>query len=577
MVNDDVDAKDYQDYQDYNDYSEYSKQSSASQPKIEPGNVTPFPDTNGSRRQSIINAGIESLPTVGAAVGGVAGAAEGGIGAYPGAMAGGTVGTGAKNIAEGLRDQGLSYLTNKPTSKGLLNATKDVAEGGAEGGLQELGGRAISKGLSVLKPAVKESAKYITDAAERLGIKATNGMLSDSPMGQGLESSLNQSPSGAGAVVRSDTRPIQAGLQKAAQDVLKDSSGKSSYQAGGDAAKGVISNIGEDYNNVQQAYEPFNKELPKMTPEEIDKWKLADQTAKATKGNLSLTFQGDKWGESLANKVMESKNLDDVENIRKQVSSALRTAYKSHPPDYNAIDAISKAEDHLNNFRDDQFQKLAMKNYPQSVYPGGKAIGSDMVDQYKNAQGQYAQLMNKLKPIGDALGIRANNPKSYIDAFDKMPEEKLASKLSSTKYVQAAEAIKENLPEQFEQIRKYQLSQIAEKSMTDGQIDPVKLVKNSNKLSPEFKEMIFGEKVSKLNDMETVINSLPKKMGPSGTPQGELYNQSWNPALQGKEALRYGVYKGLTSPTLSSVLSPKNTNAVGRGAGILGRGLLNGK
>ena len=528
------------------------------------------------------DAAINSLPTVGAAGGGIIGSAAGGVGAVPGAALGGATGLMAKNMAEGLRDQGLSYFTNpnKPTMAGTIEGTKELATGAMEGAGQEAGGQLIGKGLSALKTSAKSVAPAISEAAERLGIKPTSGMTNSSPVAQGLESSLSQSPTAAGMAVRSEVDPVREGLQSAAKDVLSNSSGKSSYEVGGEATKGLISDVGEKYNNVQDAYEPFNKELPKMKPDDDSKFKLADQIAKAGKGNLSLSSDVDSFANKVANKVIDSDSLGDIEEVRKQVSKSLSSAYRSG--DYNAVEGISKIEDHLNNFRDDQFGKLAQggnDNLEGSYFsePGksGENTGSSMVSEYKQAQGTYKNLMSQLKEVGPALGIRTTNPKGFVDALQNMPEEKLANVLSQTKSVRAAQTIQENFPDTFNAIKQYKLGQIADKSMTGDNIDPAKLVRESNKLSPEFKQMIFGDKATKLADIETLVNSLPAKMGPSGTPQGELYNQSWNPGLQGTEGVRYLQREALTNPKFQGLLTPENIKAAQAGGGALGRGVYN--
>lgn len=515
-------------------------------------------------RDSMINA----MPAAGAMIGGIAGAPEGGVGAIPGAALGGMAGKAAQNVAKGVRDQGLSYFTGKPTVSGTMQSTKDLGTAGIEGAGQEMGGQLIGKGLSALKTGASTSKDAIMAAAERLGITPTGGMVSDSMGARGLESSLSQSPSLAGMAVRSEVDPVKKGLQNAAEDVLGSGSDESAYEAGGNATKNLIGSLGEKYNNVQQAYEPFNSELPKMVPSLESKALLADQVAGAGKGNLSLSSDVEGFGNKVANKVIDSNSLGDIEELRKQVSQSLNTAYRNG--DYNAIDGISKIEDHLNNFRDSQFEKLASESGPTTGGEGTK-MGQTMVGQYKEAQGTYKDLMGQIKDVAPSLGIRAQNPKGFIDALNNIPEEKLATTLANPKYVKSAQVIQENFPDTFEQIKNYQIGQIADKSVVNGEIDPAKLVRETKKLSPEFKKMIFGDKASKLSDMETIINSFPSKMGPSGTPQGELFNQSWNPGLQATEGMRYGQYKTLTNPTVQGLLTPNNIQTAGKTGGLLMR------
>lgn len=516
------------------------------------------------------DAGINSLPQIGAGVGGLLGAEAGGIGAVPGAMAGGAVGTAAKGIAEGIRDQGWDYFKQKPSVGGSMQAVSQEAGGAALGGLQQKAGELIGKGLQKTTQAVKSGTKTgidaIRQASARLGISPTAGMTSSSTVTQGLESSLDQSPSLAGALVRSDTEPVKEGLENASQELLANTANGSAQRTAANVRSGISSSLGSDYNSIQMAYEPFNNELPKMIPDNEAKWQLADKIASAGQGNLSLTKDMSGYAEKVANKVMASNNLADLENVRKQIGQAAQEAYGSR--DFNAYDALSKMRDNLADFRDTQFIKLAQQNYPSE---GGTSLGNQMVDEYANAQGMYKQMADKLRYVGDIFGIKNQNPKDFIESVQQIPPDKLYSKLMNTNNFEAMQTIKDVFPQEFDQLRNMKMQEIAQSSMVKGingapQINPGAVVKNVEKLDPEVQQLIFGKRLDTLQDLKTVINSLPAKMGPSGTPQGQLFNQSWNPALQATEIGRYGLYKASASPAVQGAANMINKGASSKAA-----------
>ncbi len=117
-------------------------------------------------------------------------------------------------------------------------------------------------------------------------------------------------------------------------------------------------------------------------------------------------------------------------------------------------------------------------------------------------------------------------------------------------------------------------------------VDPTKLISQINKLTPEVQSVLFGDKVQKVNDMRTVLGSFPNKIGPSGTPEGSMFSAPLHE--QGASALKYGMYKSMTSPTtrnainslsniapqLSSTLS-NMPRSFGPGASIMNSGLGN--
>lgn len=398
----------------------------------------------------------------------------------------------------------------------------------------------------------KPGAKEIGEAAKRLGIEATPGMTSGSPTVQGLESSLNQSPTIAGHLVNQNVRPVQTGLQTAANDIVSDAGNMSAGQAGSSMGNSVTADLGAQHANVQLAYEPFNRELPKMAPIEADQLKTGNKILKIAGNHVGLDSSNvESLAKKLSNQISEATNLEEIETLRKQVASEAHAAFNGGNP--NAGHTLSKMEDALSDFRDDQFVKIAKQNYPGV---GGKNIGEQMVQEYQHAQGLHGSMMTDLKEVGDLLGIKNKNPRSFIEAVSRISPEKMAEKLFKTKSVEDLAKAQKYFPEAFEEARKLKISQIKEAATAvdrvSGQevIDPGALMRNLDKLSPEVKGILFGPKAQTIADMKTVMNSLPAKIGPSGTPQGNAFAHSFT--QEGLDALNMLKYKGLSSPGLQN-------------------------
>lgn len=535
------DAQEYQDYKDYQDYAAYQKSQ-------------PTKQEEPSMLESIGRGAVRGLPAVGTAVGGALGSPLGPFGIVGGAAAGGIAGKGAQNLIEGLQSQGLDYFTGKPTAEGTLNALKETTSQGLESAGQETGGRLVSgllaKGVGALRTGYKPLAPAISEAAERLGVKTTPGMLTSSPTVQGLESSLEQSPSLAGRSMREITNPPREQLAQQARSLVEQAP-VSKYQSGVEGIKGVSAKLGEKYGNIQMAYEPFNKELPKMLPGMEDRFKLADQIAQSTKGTLSLNANLEGFGEKVSNKIMVAKSLDDLEKVRKQVSKSLTTAYKSG--DANAVEALSKVEDSLSDFRDEQFVKLAKESYPGK---GGKNLGEKMVDEYKNARDTYKRAMDDLKEIGPLFGIRNKNPKAFVEAIQNISPEQMNKKLFNTNNFDAIQKVEKYFPDEFRIVKQSKLQEIFDKSMDpQGEFSAKKMLNVTKKITPEIKRVLFGSKLQTLDDVETIAQNFPKMIGPSGTPQGESIKSMLNPILQATELGRLGAYKLGTNPEAQQLLN----------------------
>lgn len=505
-------------------------------------------------------------------------------GLIPGIPLGAATGIGV-GVAGELLPEGAGVLSE--TAPGLARVLQSTIHGAATGGVQGLAQNpeenesrlgntvagagygallagvpsAIGESFGGLKGAinatqanVKENAPNVLYAAKRLGIVPTPGMLSGSKTVQGLESSLEQSPSLAGSLVRKSTNQVREGIKQAIEDITSGAAPGDKFTAGSDVGKSLLGKFGEKISESQMRYEPFNQELPRMqfppdSPQFIAKAKLADSVAKVGQDHLSLSHPLDTYSNNVASKIASAQTMDDIENIRKQVSNSLNAAYRSG--DGNSIDALSKIQDHLADFRDDHFIEMAKQNMPR----GGDLIGQSMVEEYKQTREFYKNMRNQMSDLGNLLGIKNKNPKAFIETLESIPEETLAKKIFDVKDPRSIDAFKTMFPDEFETLRAQKLQEFRD----IGEKSPTKFINEVSKLSSRARDIIFEDRPGKINDLKLVLESLPEKMGPSGTPQGELFNQSYNPFMQLGEGARYLGYKTLSpfkTQTTTSIISP---------------------
>lgn len=525
-------------------------------------------------------ASIDALPIAGTMVGQAAGTAFGPVGEIAGGAIGNVGGHIVKGAIDDYREGGWKQVLRPPTVAGTIQAVKDEGRDLLSGAAQTMGGKLIGQGLSkageYFVAGQKASAEAIQAAAKRLGFSASSGMVSDSPVVQGLESSLSQSPSVMGAITRHNIKPVASGLQNAAEDLVSGapSAEATAYHAGTDASRGVLANIGQKISNIQSAYEPFNQELPKMVPDELSRFKLADQIAKIGDSHIDPNeTQGIVKG--ITNRIMGSENLGDIEETRKILGNKITQAYSDN--DRAMVDTLTKIKDKLSNFRDDQFQTLAQNSFPG---PEGQAMGQQMVSQYKNAMAQHSALMKDLEDVGPLFGIKSKNPRDFVEAFSEIPPEQVAKKLFSTNDYGALQKVQAYFPEEFETIKGMKLQDLRQSSLANpldphnSEVSPTKFIAKVNKLSPEVQHVLFGDKMQKLNDMRTVIGSLPENIGPSGTPKGEMFTHFADPTQQIADVVRYGAYKAMGSKVVPGAIKSAGQFAgTSPGQTIIGGGL----
>ena len=178
-------------------------------------------------------------------------------------------------------------------------------------------------------------------------------------------------------------------------------------------------------------------------------------------------------------------------------------------------------------------------------------------------------MITELKDITEKSGIRKiYGPEDFVSAVQDIEPNVLVDKLFNTNKPMLLNQFKKNFPEQFESLRKLKVAEIFNSSLVKDEINPSKFIKATNKLEPEVRKIIFGEKFKDITTenafdaLEKLVHSIPEKIGPSGTPQGMQFQELLNPLFQTKEAARYLLYKGL--PNAKTVIPPDASSVIQR-------------
>lgn len=493
-------------------------------------------------KEGLISGAIEALPAGGALAGGTIGTPLGPLGAAGGAALG--AGTGAAIKEALLKLRGVPRSTEE--------TALEIAQQTALGGAGEAAAGPIVKGISaatsklapLLKTGLKPGAEEIAQASAQLGIQPTAGMLSSSPLVQGLESSLEQSPSIAGSLVRSETGPIRQGLKTQAERVLDEAAAGSAYEVGEKVKNDLISTIHKEYDPISASYDKLAEGLKTapVKPEalqsfsdkikEVDIIKLTPGSSWAVKAN-----QYSKW-------IKNAKTVEDLKTLRTLVGKDVDSA--SEAGDFNSLDVLRGIYDDLTKLQERSLQTAAIE-----MNQGSKEAGESVFKQLSETGSKYKTLLGKLKDVSSQAGIKgARSVGKFIDKVEAIPSERIGEKLFNTENYQLLKVMQENFPDEFQQLRQLRIAQIYKRSINpQGEVSPLKLVNQIKNMTPESVEMIFGgEKSQMLEAIKTVSQAAPRMMGPSGTPQGLEYLNLLNPLMQMREAGRYATYKAASIP-----------------------------
>lgn len=456
--------------------------------------------------------------------------------------------------------------------------TGAVVQTGLEGaGALVKGGR---KGLQYLGEKLKArrgSAELaeLQATAKKLGIPLTPGMESDAVMLQGMESSLDQSPSLAGELVRRQTDKTRAGFQQNLQKLTKDASELSPYQVGGAVKKGITGKVGERSANAGAIFDEVRNAARGTS---VDSKSLG-----RIKGNIlkmqEVKIGGNTAGKAVAERLDKVKTLEDLTFVRRLVGKELADARRGQ----NSVDAMAlgKVYDKLTKLEENSLKRaiMTLPKTTQKVLDTGdkrtvvyrKAMEKlDLQkDQMKSQLGsmregkkQYRELMGDTSEFSKNAKLRrSNSPTQFLDVLEDTPNEALVKKMTKVNDVDSMEAFKKLFPKEFDKARGSAVQGYKTRlTNKGGDLSAAKLRQAKKSWGAEARDLIFGKGSSEhMDDIVKVADSIPDKMGPSGTAQAQQMQNSWNPIFQGKELGRYGLYKGLQNPKFMDWAS-KNAN-----------------
>jgi hypothetical protein len=465
----------------------------------------------------------------------------------------GAIGLGA--AAGGLSAEGNSEADN------LADLSKDTLTGMGVGALTAgagmAGAKALQKGSNLvsekLAPYIaealpvgeKENAAAIREAAERLGVKPTPGMISNSETVQKLENSLHQSPTIGGYLTRRSTAPVGKGMQDTTKELLKDAATVSPFESGEQAKKILADEVARKFKASTDTFNDlaqYTKDIS-STPSSI----------KAVSRNIMSIPEVDTLELPFARQVVQrlekEPTVDGIKMLRtmvgKKAASAVDGAERSA---YWQIYAkLGRLEENT--------LKRGVINAARTEGEGN-TIAQGMLGQLKGAKKAYANEMGNLENFAESARLgKINGPGGFTDKIDGIPSERLQEKLLPLGDVRQAGELQKNFPQAFSALKQARLRDLSEGVAHDDGQNVARFLRNTKDLNPEAQTMLFGDQAGKLNDLRTVNQALPEKVGPSGTSQAFDIKEMFNPVVQARDLARFGAYKYSSNEKLAKVAS----------------------
>lgn len=480
-----------------------------------------------------------------------------------GAMAGGLLrnvpgagipmATGA-GIAGKSLEHGIRRLLGRGGPQTRTQQYQELMEAGASAAGGEAAGHYLTKGLGklseIIKPAQKENAGLIADATKRLGAKPTTGQLSASPTLRGLESSLEQSPSLSGALTRRETGPVREAITDSMENVFSGATPLQPSETGSLVKEGIKSRLASRAAPLSESFDNI-----RASTEFID---VRPKSAEGVARNLEREFgrfpdlPDSKLASQISGSIRAIKTADDIKELKTRVGRMMNSALDGSPE----MSVLNSTYKKLSNMEERSIIRSALES--ASNKKQGKEIAKGLMNELKGARAGWKKIFEDVGDIGKGSGVAkgdVNNVDYFFSKLDQIPDEKVADtlfKLGNRKYLQK---FKEVFPQEFDMLKDARLRSIRDKATTKNGLSPRMFLNEIKGLEPKTKDLLFGEKAAQVvDDIETVVNSLPDKIGPSGSPQGIefLDFNLLNPANYLRElgrASQYGILKAPNAPS----------------------------
>lgn len=463
-------------------------------------------------------------------------------------------------------------------SDDYLDAGKNIALSAGTAGLMQglftprAVGREIFKRSTNVAPEVLENIptnEAVKAAGEALDIKPTPGMLSQDVTKRGLESSLEQSPTLAGELVRRQTEPVRTAMGGVVDKATSGRTSKTLITVMEEVKDGISNAISKRAAPIKAAYDHFEKQFPTIA--------VKAKSAKAVAGNLRRSAEQTMTGserqlvEGFADLIEKAPNVQVLKQIRTNALARMRNGAASEgvilSPVIKKLDrlidsSILRAADDVANVT----TRKGFKATGEMVYsPEVKKLAQGLIRDFKQTSRTYRELMQDLGMVSRESGISktVHGVGDFLDKLDAVPSEALFAKLFKTNNVRFLRSMKQLLPEQFEKMKALELENLYRASIEKGPkglpvINPGKFLHEigmgvgkgaTKKYSPEAIVELFGDAFGTKNPNEifshlrTLVTGFPGKVGASDTPRGLQYLELFlNPLAQGKELVRYGQY-----------------------------------
>lgn len=498
--------------------------------------------------EGLTRGALNTLPVVGGVVGGIMAAptapATFGLGPVAAAGLGGMAGASLKNTLE----KAIFGVTEGPQTREELY--KNIAVEGATQAAGEGAGQVLASAAKMSVAGAKKIGEKIAEIPLSMPEKVREVVQKFGGDVSAAADSLRTKISEAISATRGE-------LEKPALEVVAKKATTLSDVETGTVVKQLIK------DNVNTRYKPFTDSY--KTLREVNATiPIGDESRKRLGDNLTNwaleEFPQNSQFYRLVQKhkvaLQASNNGAQFENAIKAISDDMTAAYKSG--NTNRGKMLGELKDRATQFADNQVEKLATKIQKGTATPQevgfvqkvmetrgitgedptkyAKILANDFLKGKAQINADYGGFKNFMRSVGEQTKVKGANEGtvSFLHKLDAVPAEKLVSKMMDPKNAASLAAMKQEMPEVFDQLAGFHVKEIAKKSSTDGALNMTKFHDEVMSLPKEVRNLMFSPddlrmlattaKNPKLTRLNELTSSMNKSLITPGTEHTALAN-----------------------------------------------------
>lgn len=380
----------------------------------------------------------------------------------------------------------------------------------------------------------------LKQAIQDLGYKAepTTSVLSPIESTKRLGTSIADNLSIPGIIERKQLDNFVQETQKKAATFFDSAKDTTPYDLGNRARQEIMGGINERLRPAQDALGRIYQDVGEA-PVRDRGMKLLE--SRLRKNDLVVLKMDKGLAQRIGDTIPYLTTVNRVNTFKKAIGKEMSMAYRTG--DTNQASILSDIYDSLSRVERLGIEDAAMAAGPKM----GPKLAKQYLGAYDEAMGAYRGIYKEYSPLAEQLGTKLKRPDDFLDWLENLEAEKLGGRLVDLNDYDSALKLNKDFPELFDIARGRKLADFMKKVQDKNQaISPAKFVTAVNKMTPQEKQILFGFEAAsqkRLKDITTVMKNLPPGYG-SDTARNLAFMDVLNPLFQGKELLRYAMYKG---------------------------------